>query len=85
MKIFKKKETVIPVDENGNPIEKKTIDWKDIGKKALFGLGCAGAGILAFLLVGAAMVDSDDAACDEAIDGTESAAETDSASGSDEG
>lgn len=63
MKGFKKKEKVVPVDENGNPIEeeKKTVDGKAIVKKILAGLGCAGLGIITFLVIGAALVGNDDA------------------------
>ena len=66
MKIFKKKENVVPVDENGNPIEKekKTIDWKGLGMDLVKGLGWMCAGVAAFLIVGACMVSSDDSGSD---------------------
>lgn len=62
MKILKNKETVIPVDENGNPIEpeKKEFDWKGILKKTLCGVACGVGGIVLFLVVGAAMVNTDE-------------------------
>ena len=62
MQIFKKKEVVIPVDEDGNPIEaeKKAIDWKAVGKKVGCGLLCAVGGVFVFLAVGAAMITDDE-------------------------
>ena len=83
MKIFKKKETVIPMDEEGNPIEKK-FDWKDLGKKVLFGLVCMGAGALAFIAVGVAMTGSDEESSGDESTDTETSAETSSDSESSE-
>ena len=61
MSIKKKKEQVIPVDENGNPIEvkeeEKKVDGKTILKNVLGFIGSAAIGIAIFLAVGAAMVD----------------------------
>lgn len=53
MRIFKKHEKVIAVDENGNPIEpeKKGRDWKKIGRDVLIGTISAAAGIAVFCLV----------------------------------
>ena len=67
MKIFKKKENVVSVDENGNPIEKekKTIDWKVLGMDLVKGLGWMCAGVAAFLIVGACMVSSDDSGSED--------------------
>lgn len=57
--MFKKNKGPKPVevDENGNVLEpeKKGLNWKEIGKKALYVLGCGGLGVLAFFAVGAAM------------------------------
>ena len=66
MQIFKKKEVVIPVDEDGNPIEaeKKAIDWKAVGKKVGCGLLCAVGGVFVFLAVGAAMITDDETSDD---------------------
>lgn len=56
------KEEVIKVDENGNPIDtgdKKKINWKELGKKAVkaacyTAIGVC-AGIATFVMVGMAM------------------------------
>lgn len=72
---MKKKADVVKVDDNGKVVEdeKKKIDWKDIGKKALIGLACAVGGVIAFVAVGAAMCvvsnseESDDS-CDSSGD-----------------
>lgn len=60
MKLFKKKdekEKVIPVDENGKPIEpeKKKIDGKKVVKNVLFGLCAAAVGVVTFVAVGVAL------------------------------
>ena len=67
MKIFKKKENVVLVDKNGNPIvkEKKKIDWKVLGMDLVKGLGWMCAGAAAFLIVGACMVSSDDSSSED--------------------
>ena len=87
MKIFKKKEQVAPVDENGNPIEvkKKDKNWKGVATNILSAVGCGVLGIVVFLMVGAAMVNSDETnsgeeasdsdgsdSCTEAGEGSES-------------
>ena len=73
MKIFKKKETVVPVDENGNPIEteKKKIDWKKVAVGIGTALAAMAVGTLAFVAVGIASgADSSD---DDSSDEIESA------------
>lgn len=57
MALFKKnkKEKVIPVDENGNPIQKEKGKGKRVVKKILFGLGAAAVGIATFVAVGVAL------------------------------
>ena len=63
MKIFKKKETVVPVDENGQPIEKekKKIGWKEVVIGVGTALAAMAVGTLAFVAVGIASgADSSD-------------------------
>ena len=58
MKLFKKdekKEKVIPVDDNGNPIQKEKGKGKQIVKKGVFALGAAAVGIATFVAVGLAL------------------------------
>ena len=59
MKKFKEPKEV-KMDENGNPIDEKKIDWKGIGKKVAFGLTAAAVGIVTFCLVGIAMAGKAD-------------------------
>lgn len=77
MKLFnkEKKEKVIPVDENGNPIEpeKKHINAKEIAMKVAIGAGAVVVGVIAFIAVGAAMAvcaDSDGVTAVDVGDGT---------------
>ena len=67
-------------DETGKPAEKKGLNWKEIGKKILFGLGCAGVGIITFLAVGAAMIGSD-----SSEEGSEEGTDSEGTSGTDGG
>lgn len=59
MKLFKKnkKEEVVLVDENGNPVQKEKGNGKgkQIVKKVLFGLCAAGVGVATFIAVGLAL------------------------------
>lgn len=58
------------VDENGESVvtEKKKVDWKSIGKKALVGLGVVAGGVIAFFAVGVAMSLASDAEEETTID-----------------
>lgn len=72
MKLFNKKENVIPVDENGNPIEnKKKIDWKVLGTDLLKGLAWMAAGAAAFIAVGLVLVSAEDGDSETSGDSSE--------------
>lgn len=50
-----KEPKVVKLDENGNPIEKKKVDWKGILKKVAIGVGGVAVGVVTFCAIGVAM------------------------------
>ena len=69
MKKNKKNKEVI-LDENGNPIdEKKSVNWKEVGKKVGLVLVSAAVGIVVFCAIGVAMVASESGSSNEPFDG----------------